>query len=54
MAATWRKRRGSDTWHFCFNCSRWPTYDYDETTTKPTDGELCDECNADKAENDCA
>ena len=56
MAATYRKRKGIqyDTWHFCSNCSKWPTSDYDERTTKPTDGELCDECKAKKDNSNCS
>jgi len=40
----YRRKRGSDTWHFCTNCSNWPTSDHDERDTKPTSGELCNEC----------
>lgn len=40
----YRKRRGSDTWHWCTNCSNWPTSDYEEREGKPTSGELCNEC----------
>ena len=54
MASTWRKKKGgSDTWHFCSNCSNWPTSNYDEKTTKPTTGELCNECKAKKANGTC-
>ena len=46
----YRKRKGKDTWHWCQNCSNWPTSDYDETPSKPSSGELCNECLAkDKA-----
>jgi hypothetical protein len=41
--AKYRKKRGRDTWHWCQNCSNWPTSDYDEKDTKPS-GELCNEC----------
>ncbi len=42
MASTYRKRKGIqyDTWHFCSNCSKWPTSDYDERSEKPTNGEF--------------
>jgi len=50
---TYRKKRNSDTWHFCTNCSKWPTSDYDEKTMKPTTGELCDECRAKQANGTC-
>lgn len=53
MANTYRRRKGKDTWHFCSNCSNWPTYDYDEQHSKPTTGELCNECKAKKKDDDC-
>jgi len=43
---TFRQREGSDTWHFCQNCSNWPTEDFDERETKPTSDDLCNECRA--------
>lgn len=49
----WRRRKGNDTWHFCRNCSNWPTYGYDEQYTKPASGELCNECKAKKAAGNC-
>lgn len=42
--AKYRKKTGSDTWHFCTNCTNWPTSDYTEREVKPTSGELCDQC----------
>lgn len=54
MSSTYRKKKyGSDTWHFCSNCSNWPTSNYEESYTKPTSGELCNECKAKKNANDC-
>jgi hypothetical protein len=53
MAATYRKRKGYDTWHFCSNCSQWPTSNYDEKTEKPTTGEFCNECKSKRANNNC-
>lgn len=49
----WRKKKGSDTWHFCKNCSKWPTYDYEEKYTKPTSGEFCNECKSKQASGNC-
>ena len=45
---TYRKRKGSDTWHWCRNCYNWPTSDYEETTTsgRPSTGELDNNCTA--------
>lgn len=41
---TYRRKRGSDTWHWCHNCTDWPTSDYVEENHKPTSGELCNQC----------
>ena len=49
----YRKKNGSDTWHFCRNCNNWPTSDYTERQSKPTTGELCNECQAKKRSNNC-
>jgi len=49
----YRKKKGSDTWHWCMNCSKWPTSDYDEIYTKPTSGELDNECKSKEAEGNC-
>ena len=50
--AVYRRKKGSDTWHWCSNCSNWPKSDYDSKPSKPSSGELCDQCLAkDKAGN---
>ena len=50
----YRKRKGgSDTWHFCRNCSNWPTSNYEERPEKPTTGELCNECRAKDGAGSC-
>jgi hypothetical protein len=49
----YRKRRGNDTWHWCSNCTNYPTSDYDSSSTKPTSGELCNECKAKDKGGDC-
>ena len=53
MANTYRRRRRRDTWHFCSNCSNWPTSDYVERDSKPARGELCDQCEAKQRNNNC-
>ena len=55
MAGVYRKREGSDTWHFCTNCTNWPKLPtkYKEQTSKPTTGEFCDECLAKKKAGNC-
>lgn len=49
----YRKKSGSDTWHYCKNCSKWPTSDYTENATKPTSGELCNECKGKENNGTC-
>lgn len=55
MATTYRKRKGDshDTWHFCKNCSNWPTSNYEERTAEPTEGEKCNECRSKKKDGNC-
>ena len=40
----YRRRNNNDTWHFCRNCSLWPTSDFAEQGSKPTTGELSNQC----------
>lgn len=51
--AKYRKKKGSDTWHWCTNCSNWPTSDYDEREGKPSSGELDNECQAKEKAGNC-
>jgi hypothetical protein len=53
---TYRKKKGHDTWHFCRNCSNWPTSDYEEQTssTRPKSGELDNECLAKEKAGTCS
>jgi hypothetical protein len=53
MANTFRRKNGSDTWHFCTNCQHWPTFGYQEQSSRPTTGELCNECIGKRANNNC-
>lgn len=46
-----RKRNGSDTWHFCSNCSQWPTSNY--VTGTGSSGEKCNECLAKQRSGNC-
>ena len=39
-----RRRETSETWHWCENCSEWPTIDWIELQRDPTSGTLCEEC----------
>jgi len=46
-----RQLNGSDTWHFCSNCSNWPTTNY--TTGSGASGEKCNECLAKQRDRNC-
>ena len=54
MTMAYRRRTNSDTWHFCRNCSKWPTSDYVEQQSRPTTGELDNECLAKQQANTCS
>lgn len=51
----YRKVKGSDTWHWCTNCSNWPTSNYDvwTGTGRPPSGELDNECRGKERNNEC-
>lgn len=49
----YRRRRDSDTWHWCRNCSNWPTSNYVEQATKPASGEFDNECRAKEGSRNC-
>ncbi len=50
-----RRKNGSDTWHFCTNCQHWPTSDYQSHTGgTPSTGELCDECKGKERNGNCS
>jgi hypothetical protein len=42
----YRKRKGSDTWHWHPDCSNWPKSGYEQLNSKPKSGELCNQCKA--------
>jgi uncharacterized protein (DUF433 family) len=50
---TYRRRMNNDTWHWCRNCSTWPTNDYEESPSRPTVGELCNECHGKQRAGTC-
>ena len=53
---TYRRRRGRDIWHWCKNCSNYPTEDYVEETVstgRPSSGELDNECLAKEKAGTC-
>lgn len=52
--ATYKRKKGSDTWHWCSNCSKYPTgSDVETSHTKPTYGELCNECKGKETAGTC-
>ncbi len=48
-----KKKTGTDVWHFCTNCSAWPTKDF-ETKYSDPGHELCDQCLGKKKNNNCS
>jgi len=48
----YRRRKGSDIWHWCTNCSNWPKSNFEKSTTKPN-WELCNECKAKDRKKTC-
>ena len=52
--AVYKKRKGSDTWHWCKNCSLYPKgADVEVKYLKPSSGELCNECRSKEAQGQC-
>ena len=51
--AKYRRRYESDTWHWCWNCSHWPTSDYVDRDSKPSSGKLCNQCRAKQTVGTC-
>jgi hypothetical protein len=53
----YRKKRSTDTWHWCKNCPGWPISSYEEEwhsdTERPAVGELCNQCKSKEKANDC-
>ena len=51
--AEYRKRKtGTDTWHWCRNCSNDPKSDYTSQTTRPT-YDLCNQCKSKEDKKEC-
>jgi len=50
----YKRKKGTDTWHWCKNCSNYPTgTDVEVSYTKPTSGELDNECKAKERAGTC-
>jgi hypothetical protein len=53
MPAEHRKKLLSDTWHFCSNCTKWPTDRFIASLDRPTNQLLCEECRAKNERGEC-
>lgn len=55
---TYVKAPGSDTWHWCSNCSNYPTSIGDSVTLpgkqRPSSGELDNECLSKETNGNCS
>jgi len=55
--AEYRKQKGSDVWHWCRNCSEWPTgapgIDYVVRHVRPQPQEMHEECRLKEASGSC-
>lgn len=53
----YRRKKGSDVWHWCTNCEDWPTSDYEEIDLpagqRPPSGELDNECRSKESQGNC-
>lgn len=49
----YRRSRNTPIWHYCTNCSEWPTANYYDKNERPSDGELCRECEAKLLRQEC-
>ena len=50
--ATYVKASGSDTWHWCRNCSNYPATIEKSTSTRPS-YDLCNQCKSKEADKTC-
>lgn len=50
--AEYRRRKESDTWHWCTNCNNWPGTNYVSQSTRPS-SDLCNECKSKEKDKNC-
>ena len=43
-AIEFRRTAGEMVWHWCRNCSRWPTHEVELLDVMPKPSETCSEC----------
>ncbi len=51
--ATYVQGYGSDTWHWCRNCSNYPSSIAKRRETPPTTGEKCNQCMSKQRDGSC-
>ena len=51
----YKRRKGHDTWHWCKECSEYPTMrsDVQATAYRPLVGEFCQQCKSKEEKGDC-
>ena len=55
LVIIYRRKRKSDTWHWCMKCSSWPTSNYEEEVSRDKfKGEFCNECSARQKAGNCS
>jgi len=51
---TYRRKEETQVWHWCANCSKYPSgQDVVTRHSKPEYGEMCTECRAKEGAGDC-
>ena len=54
----YRRRKHRDAWHWCRNCTYWPKSNYvaqgKPGKTRPTTGELCNQCRSKERKKTCS
>jgi hypothetical protein len=51
--AGYRIKTAGDTWHFCSNCSQWPTADFVSSKELPGHDQICNECLVKQEHGEC-
>jgi len=49
----YRRLHGTETWHWCANCTDYPPSNYQAAASKPSSGEFCPECLANQRSGEC-
>ena len=53
MAKTYVQGQRTDTWHWCRNCSNYPATVVKRRKTRPTSGDLCNQCKGKERNGNC-